>query len=138
MGNQLCLRSLAHHGFSGLPVQLKFVYYLHKDVALTNLRAHLQNDRRRKPITLGTVAVVCLVLMTLLAIAQVTHVHAIGSDADHCQLCVAMHSLVPSVVLLAAVTLVRICTVAPPLHEIFTAIRYWHPTLFSRPPPASC
>ena len=114
------------------------MYYPHKDVALTTIQTILWNDRRLRPIVLGTVAVVCLVLMALLAIAQVTHVHAIGSDADHCQLCVAMHSVVPCVILLAAVVLVRIGAAGPALHEISTAIRYWHPTLFSRPPPASC
>jgi len=101
------------------------------------IRAHLRSDRRLKPSALGA-AVVCLVLLALLAVAQVTHVHAVGGDADHCPLCVVMHSVVPFVVLVTAVVLVRIGTAALSLLEFFTIIRYWHPTLFTRPPPAGC
>ena len=81
---------------------------------------------------------VCLVLLALLAVAQVTHVHAVGNDADHCLLCIAMHSVVPFVVMMAGVVLVRIGTAAPVMRETRTVIRYWHPTLFTRPPPAGC
>jgi hypothetical protein len=34
--------------------------------------------------------------------------------------------------------LIRIGTRAPELLEIWPVIRYWHPNLFTRPPPASC
>ncbi len=83
-------------------------------------------------------AVVCLVLLLLLAVAQVMHVHASASDADHCTLCVAMQSVVPIVIMLIAVVLVRIETVAPVFFEIRAVTRYWHSTLFTRPPPISC
>jgi hypothetical protein len=83
-------------------------------------------------------AVVCLVLVAVLAVIQVAHVHAVESDADHCPLCIAMHSVLPFVIMVAAVVLVRIGTAAPVLHETRTIIRYWHPTLFNRPPPAGC
>jgi p-aminobenzoyl-glutamate transporter AbgT len=112
------------------------VYYFREDASLTALRAHLQSDRRPKPNTLGLAAIVCLILLVLLAVAQVTHVHPVGSDADHCPLCVAMHSVVPFVVMVAAVVLVRIGTATPVMRETRTIIRYWHPTLFNRPPPA--
>ena len=81
---------------------------------------------------------VCLVLLALLAIAQATHVHAVGSDADHCQLCIAMHSVVPFLVVVVATHLVRIGTAALPPFEVCTICRYWHPILFTRPPPAGC
>jgi hypothetical protein len=83
-------------------------------------------------------AVVCLILVALLAVIQVTHVHAVESDADHCPLCVAMHSLVPFVITVASVLLVRIGTAAPVLPETRRIVRYWHPTLFNRPPPTGC
>ncbi len=83
-------------------------------------------------------AVVCLVFLALLAVAQVTHVHAVGNDADHCQLCIAMHSVVPIVIMLITVVLVRIEVLTPGLLEVRAIIRYWHPTLFIRPPPAGC
>ena len=82
--------------------------------------------------------VVCLVLLAFLAVAQVMHIHASDSDADHCTLCVAMHSVVPIVIMLIAVVLVRIETVAPALPEIHAIVRFWHSTLFTRPPPISC
>jgi hypothetical protein len=75
-------------------------------------------------------------LLVLLAVAQVTHVHSVGSDADHCPLCVVMHSVVPFVIMVAGVVLVRIGTATPVMRETRTIIRYWHPTLFNRPPPA--
>ncbi|MGA3347147.1 MAG: hypothetical protein ABSC76_20050 [Terracidiphilus sp.] len=79
--------------------------------------------------------VVCLSLLVLLAILQVVHVHVSESDADHCTLCVAMHSVVPIVVVAAAVILVRIATPAPIILEVCTITRYWHSNLFTRPPP---
>jgi hypothetical protein len=81
---------------------------------------------------------VCLVLLMLLAVAHVAHAHSSDSDADHCQLCIAMHSIVPFVIMVAAVLLVRIGTSAPMLFEVRAITRYWHPTLFNRPPPAGC
>jgi hypothetical protein len=81
---------------------------------------------------------VCLVLLALLAVAQVTHVHAVGSDADHCPLCVVMHSVVPFVVMAAGIVMIRLGTAAQPPLEVRTICRYWHPTLFNRPPPAGC
>jgi hypothetical protein len=77
-------------------------------------------------------------LLALLAVAQVTHVHAVGSDADHCQLCIAMHSIVPFVLFVAGALLVRMGTTELTPPEVRTICRYWHPTLFNRPPPAGC
>lgn len=107
-----------------------------EDLSLTTFHAHLRNDRRLKPSALKMVAVVGLVLLALLAVAQITHVHAVGSDADHCPLCISMHSVVPFLVMIVAVLLVRIETAALVLLEIRAIVRYWHPILFTRPPPA--
>jgi hypothetical protein len=74
----------------------------------------------------------------LLAVVHVAHAHSSDSDADHCQLCIAMHSIVPLVVMVASVLLVRIGTSAVMLLEVRPITRYWHPTLFTRPPPAGC
>jgi hypothetical protein len=81
--------------------------------------------------------VVCLILLAFLAVIQVTHVHASDSDADHCTFCVVMHSVVPLVVMLVTIVLVRIETRGPALIELPAITRYWHPTLFIRPPPAA-
>lgn len=80
----------------------------------------------------------CLLLLAFLAVAQVMHVHASESDADHCMLCLAMHSVVPIVIMLITVVLVRIEVLKPGLLEVRAITRYWHPNLFVRPPPAGC
>jgi len=112
------------------------MYYRREDVGLRGLPLHLVRVRRLRPATWMVATLVCLAVIALLTVIQVVHVHAADSDADHCPLCIAMHSVMPCVILLAAVVLVKIGTAAPPLREIPTPIRYWHPTLFSRPPPA--
>lgn len=80
----------------------------------------------------------CLILLALLTVAQVTHVHASDNDADHCTLCVAMHSVVPIVVMLVAVILVRIGITAPVPLDVRIITRCWYPSLFIRPPPVCC
>ena len=105
---------------------------------MTPIRAHLRRDRGSKSSTLEVVAVVCLVLLVVLAAAQVVHTHPIASNGDHCPLCIAMHSAVPLLVLEAAVVLVRFGTAAPVLLEIRAIIRHWYPSLFTRPPPTGC
>jgi hypothetical protein len=66
--------------------------------------------------------------MALLAVVQVAHSHPLESDADHCPLCVVMHTAAPVVVAAPAVVLVKIEARAPV---------YWNPKLFTRPPPAA-
>ena len=81
---------------------------------------------------------VCLVLLMLLAVVHVAFAHSVDTDADHCPLCVVMHSVVPFLVMMVAVLLVRIETPIPVLFEIQAIIRHWHSDLFNRPPPISC
>jgi hypothetical protein len=114
------------------------VYYLHEDILLTGIRADSRRDLRPKPSPFRVAIAVCLVLLLLLAVVHVAFAHSVDTDADHCSLCIAMHSVVPFLVMIVAVLLVRIGTAAPVLIESCTIIRYWHPTLFNRPPPAGC
>ncbi len=80
--------------------------------------------------------VVCLVLLAVMAVLQVAHVHPGVSDADHCPLCIAIHAAAPVAVSVAAVILVQVGTAAPVV-EARAVLRHWHPTLFTRPPPAA-
>jgi hypothetical protein len=105
---------------------------------LTAIQAHLRRHRRPESRTLGVATAVCLVLLVLLAVAQVVHTHPVESNADHCPLCIAMHSIVSLAVMVVVVVLVRFGTAAPVLLETRAIIRYWYPTLFTRPPPAGC
>jgi hypothetical protein len=81
--------------------------------------------------------VVCLVLLALLTVVQVAHVHPIDSDADHCPLCIVMHTAAPVAVTAAVVVLVEIETRAP-VFELQTITRHWDPRLLTRPPPSDC
>jgi hypothetical protein len=83
---------------------------------------------------LRVATVICLLLLALLAVVQVAHVHPTDTDADHCQLCVAMHSAAPVAVTAAVVVEIEVES-APPLVEMHTVARPWHPSLFTRPPP---
>ena len=73
----------------------------------------------------------------MLAVVQVAHMHSLDTDADHCPLCIAMHSAAPVAVIAAVVILIR----SEPLLRFYEAraiVRHWHPKLFTRPPPAGC
>jgi hypothetical protein len=102
---------------------------------LTGLQADFSGSRRRKPRAFGAAAFLCLALMALLAVVQAVHMHPLDRDADHCSLCIAMHSAAPVAVMAAAVILVKIGSAAP-IVEARVVVRHWHPKLYTRPPPA--
>jgi hypothetical protein len=101
---------------------------------LTGLQTFFGSKRRAKRSSLPLVTVVCLVLLTLLTVAQVAHVHQIDTDADHCPLCIVMHTAAPVAVAAAIIVLVQIENPTP-VFEAHTITRHWHPKLFTRPPP---
>jgi hypothetical protein len=122
----------------GLSEHSNSVYYLVQDVALTAILTGLGINRRPKSSTLRLAIVVCLVLLMLLASFHVADAHSTAGDIARCPLCIMMHSVVPFAVVAAAVVLIRIGTQAPKPIEVRTIIRHWHPSLFTRPPPACC
>ena len=80
---------------------------------------------------------VCLVLLSLLVVVQVAHLHPLGTDAEHCSLCIVMHTASPVAAAAAVVVLVQMQSRAP-VFEAQTVVRHWHPKLFTRPPPTGC
>jgi len=104
---------------------------------LTGLQAQIRGSGRRKPGALPAATVVCLFLMALLAVVQVAHMHPLESDADHCPLCIVMHTAAPVTVAVAVVVLVKIEASAP-VFEARAAVRHWHPKFVTRPPPTGC
>jgi hypothetical protein len=78
-----------------------------------------------------------VVLLALLAVAQVVHTHQDLTDADHCPLCIVMHSAAPVVAAAALIALVHLAT-TPPVFEVTRVTRHWQTQLFTRPPPAYC
>lgn len=101
---------------------------------MSELRAHWFGKRGTG--ILPVVATVCLVLLALLAIAQVAHLHPNPTDADHCQLCIVMHTATPTAAAVVAIFLVRLSASIPDAEPILIT-RSLQFRLFSRPPPAS-
>ena len=83
------------------------------------------------------IAVLCLVLLAILAVAQVAHLHPSQTDADHCQLCIVMHTVVPTAIAAAVIVIVQLGASAPQADPIVIA-RQRQIRLFIRPPPISC
>lgn len=91
---------------------------------------------RGKSSTLPVVAILCVALLCLLAAVQVLHFHSDQTIADHCPICVSIHSAAPlAAVVVAAIVLVQIGRSAPVLEPRTVVIRR-HIRLFTRPPPA--
>lgn len=82
------------------------------------------------------VAVLCLVLLAMLAVAQVAHLHADQTDADHCQLCIVMHTLAPVAAAAAVIVIVQLGASAPQAEPLVIAHQR-QIRLFIRPPPVS-
>jgi uncharacterized membrane protein YqhA len=104
---------------------------------LTAVQGLFRRHNRGRMNVLPVVAGLCLVLLATLSIAQVTHLHANAVDADHCQLCIVMHTAAPVAVVAAAIVLVELGTSAPQAEPTVIA-RQRHSRIFIRPPPVSC
>jgi hypothetical protein len=81
--------------------------------------------------------VLCLALLALLCVVQVAHTHATANDADHCQLCILLHGVAPAAVPTVAVVLVHVGRPVLP-RRVGVYVRFWHASLFIRPPPTAC
>lgn len=82
------------------------------------------------------VVLVCLALLALLTFIQVAHVHSVDTDADHCPLCVVLHTAAPVAVAAAIIVLVEFEILAP-LIEVRPIRSRSQRQLFIRPPPAA-
>ena len=94
----------------------------------------LKRSNEYKPWALRATSLICLVLLTLLTFVQVAHVHPTATDADHCPICVVMHSAAPVAAVATAIVFVR-ASAPVPVPVVPLVIRPWHCTLFNRPPP---
>lgn len=103
---------------------------------MTSLTAHLRAQRGSQSFRLLVVGM-CLVVLSLLAVAQVTHLHPNQSDADHCQLCIVMHTLVPITAAAAVVVMVQVAALDSKADPVVVATQRQF-RLFIRPPPVSC
>ena len=100
------------------------------------MKGLLGNLRDNRPLT-SAIVVLCLALLLFVSVVQVTHAHQSASEADHCALCLTMHSAAPMLVaVVAAMVLVQL-GVPTSLVKARVIVRYWQPQLFTRPPPQS-
>ena len=104
---------------------------------MTGLQTNFRRERGARLGILQGVAMVCLVLLAMLAVAQVTHLHSNDADADHCQLCIVMHTVVPVAATAAVIIIVQLGASTPQAEPIVVA-RQRQIRLFIRPPPATC
>jgi hypothetical protein len=104
---------------------------------LTGLQTYFRGERGHRRGYLPLAAAVCVLLISLLALIQVTHVHPVDADASHCPLCILLHSAAPVTPTAAVVVLVPYSITAP-VYRPRPVVRYWHPKLFTRPPPDGC
>lgn len=70
----------------------------------------------------------------MLAVAQVAHTHQGIDDADHCPLCIVMHSAAPVAAAAVLVALVQIA-ITTPVPAVRRVTRDCPAQLFTRPPP---
>jgi hypothetical protein len=96
----------------------------------------MHGGRRAKPSAFAVV-LVCLALLALLTAVQVAHVHSVATDADHCPLCMVLHTAAPVALAAAAVVLVQIDAPTPEL-DLRAATGPGLRQLFIRPPPSVC
>jgi hypothetical protein len=80
---------------------------------------------------------VCLLLLAMLSVAQVAHLHQNSTDADHCPLCIVMHTAAPAMVVAVAIVLVQLGPLAP-VAEPILVVHKRQIRLFIRPPPVGC
>lgn len=102
---------------------------------MTGLHTWMRSDRHARP-RAYVVAVICLALLALLAVFQVAHVHPLNSDADHCPLCVVLHTAAPVAAAAAVIVLVQLEVLAP-VAEVRAMRTSWPRQLFIRPPPSA-
>ena len=81
------------------------------------------------------VVIVCLALLALLTFIQVAHVHSVNTDADHCPICVVLHTAAPLAVAAAIIVLVQMQAFAPQI-EVRLIRSQGRRQLFIRPPPS--
>ncbi|MGA3335250.1 MAG: hypothetical protein ABSC62_13915 [Terracidiphilus sp.] len=104
---------------------------------MAGLKTNPHGKRGAWTVYLPAVAGLCLVLLAMLAVAQVTHLHSSQTDADQCQLCIVMHTVVPAAPAAAAILIVQLGASTPQADPIVIA-RPSQIRLFIRPPPVSC
>lgn len=99
---------------------------------MKRIQANLRWDRPG----VSAAVVVCLLLLALISVVQVTHLHPTASEADHCAVCIVMHSAAPMAMGVTAIVLVQLGISAPAV-MVSAPARKRQLKLVTRPPPQS-
>jgi TRAP-type C4-dicarboxylate transport system permease small subunit len=94
----------------------------------------LYSSKRVRP-TAYVVVLVCLALLALLTFIQVAHVHTVNTDADHCPICVVLHTAAPLALAAAIIVLVEVGAFLAQI-EVRPIRSQSQRQLFIRPPPS--
>jgi hypothetical protein len=95
----------------------------------------MRSDRRAKPQGYAAVVILCLALLALLAFVQVAHVHSVDTDADHCSLCIVLHTTAAPVAAAVLVIVLVLFEAVAPVVAIRPSGILWQRQLYIRPPP---
>lgn len=101
---------------------------------MTALHPWMRSTRRVRP-KAYVVVLVCLALLALLTFVQVAHVHSANTDADHCPICVVLHTAAPLAVAAAIIVLVEMRAFVSQIEVRPIRLRGQR-QLFIRPPPS--
>lgn len=101
------------------------------------LHTWMRGDRHARPRAYVVFVLVCLALLALLTVIQVAHVHSVDTDADHCPLCIVLHTAAPVAAAVAVIVLVQVESLSPVV-EVRPIGTSWRQQLFIRPPPRFC
>jgi hypothetical protein len=104
---------------------------------LNGREAHPGEKTRTRSTSWPVLAVVCIVLLALLAVVQVPHLHANQTDADQCPLCIVLHSTVPAAIAAPIIVLVPVGAPTPQVEPTPVVVER-QSGLFIRPPPLGC
>lgn len=102
---------------------------------MTGLHTWTRSDRGAKPKAQAAVIVLCLALLALLGFVQVAHVHSVDTDADHCSLCIVLHTTAAPVAAAVLVVVLVLFEAVAPVVAIRPPGILWKRQLYIRPPP---
>ena len=94
----------------------------------------MRSGRHARPRASVVFVLICMALLALLTVIPVAPVHSIDTDADHCPLCIALHTAAPIAAAVAAIVLVQVESLSPVI-EVRPIGTTWQRQLFIRPPP---
>jgi len=105
------------------------------EMELRGFTRAIRSAMRGKSKALPVIAILCVFILGLLTAVQVAHFHSSQTLADHCPLCVSIHSAAPIAAAAAAAILLIQIGRSTPVMETRPVVRRRNARLYTRPPP---